>query len=70
MITATLSLVCQADQERSNGSERIGLCLKAGKLRMMTVALGSTSKDFLGEQRLSPCGDQSFRIKESRMHCP
>lgn len=70
MVAPTLSLICQTDEERSDGGERIGVRLEASKLGMVAVALGSADKDFLGEQSLSPCGDQAFRVKESWMHSP
>ena len=70
MVASTLSLVCQSDEKCSDGCQGVALRLKASKLGMMAVTLGSAAKDFLREQSLPPSGDQSFRVKVSWMNGP
>jgi len=57
----------QSGEERGNGGERVGVGLKSSELRMVSVTFGAAGKNLLSKECLSPSGDQTFRVKVSRM---
>ena len=60
----------QPGQKRGDGARRIGLRLKAGKLRVAAVAPAGATQNCLGQQRLAPGGDQPLRVEVLGMHSP